>query len=788
MSRIIRTSNPVNPWRDWRTQRKAPETPKTVVSGSLKRAVLRNLVHILPITVLSSLIWLNWGHYYIGPSFIIDPEKNSIFMGGIQFCAKLEELLCVASLAAIILHALRHELLGDGVPIGLLSSGIWFSSVSAFWSPDFRGAISWSNSSWRRARSCIHLVVCGLLALTIGPASAFFMLPRDQSVPIEETESYLPGTSDDFWPSRVVASTELDVCRYPNATEYAFCPSGGYPSLARTLSSSGLYTAFCQAWGEGYSPACQARGAEGNRQWNNFLIQSPRGKIPAMMNGIRHTTWASNGHSAVQPHAATIMMMDILRREAIASTSAYNTPGTRQFRWTYDLHTRGASTNPWVRTKCTRAQNLTATADTAEFMPMVRQNATRFAPAKVDKATDFAFIGKPRSSIAASPRTYELNGWPFPLKSLLIEWPWLNGSRIGVGCTVAAAWHNSTIRSQRSSSYSAFSVALSGDDFLQHDDSPDYDVTNSPVALDQIWLELLTPTVPADPFTNVSHVLSTYERILDNLYISGIPNDMRERYAATICLGDTFASNVTDTERGNNPSCNFLGWELIQHSLAMIVVDGLSRYGSHKASVNEGDFPRLEAAGTGDIQPDSSHDPTTRRLQAARRQLGNILDRRRSRWVLLLGYYASTKTDKFALAGLCVYIFVALSHMNSPNGPSHKLDNGSGGVSQKSTHKAVVKVRAFPPPDGLGQPRLRLVLDDDTVSVGSGSVTDGGSSTSSLKKRLGDHQVTDVELGAITPVSLVTPTSILSPADSRVPLNNNRQSDGARVLLDHKYS
>ncbi|USW50344.1 hypothetical protein Slin15195_G036630 [Septoria linicola] len=165
-------------------------------------------------------------------------------------------------------------------------------------------------------------------------------------------------------------------------------------------------------------------------------------------------------------------------------------------------------------------------------------------------------------------------------------------------------------------------------------------------------------------------------------------------------------------------------------------------------------------------------------------------------------------------AGVCVYIFVALSHIvysiwrreqgtstawdsvtellvlcqNSPNGPSHKLDNGSGGVSQKSTHKAVVKVRAYPPPDGLGQPRLRLVLDDDTVSVGSGSVTDGGSSTSSLKKRLGDHQVTDVELGAITPVSLVTPTSILSPADGRVPLNNNRQSDGARVLLDHKYS
>lgn len=100
------------------------ERPKIVLSASTKHIIVRNAIHILPLTALAGIIWLNCGRFFIGPTFIQDPEKNSLFMVSIQVYAKLLELLCVASLSSIVLQALRHELLRDGIPLGLLGSGI----------------------------------------------------------------------------------------------------------------------------------------------------------------------------------------------------------------------------------------------------------------------------------------------------------------------------------------------------------------------------------------------------------------------------------------------------------------------------------------------------------------------------------------------------------------------------------------------------------------------------------------------------------------------------------------
>jgi hypothetical protein len=91
--------------------------PKKVLSTSTEHIIARNAIHILPLTALAGIIWLNCGRFFIGPPFIANPEKNSLFMVSIQVCAKLLELLCVASLATIVLQALRHELLGGGIPL-----------------------------------------------------------------------------------------------------------------------------------------------------------------------------------------------------------------------------------------------------------------------------------------------------------------------------------------------------------------------------------------------------------------------------------------------------------------------------------------------------------------------------------------------------------------------------------------------------------------------------------------------------------------------------------------------
>lgn len=119
--------------RRWR----APEESKAVLRRSFWIALSRCSIHLLPIIIFTGLIYINYHVFYIGPNFTHKAQSDAMYLAVIQIAAKVQELLCVASLTAIVLQALRSELLGDGVPIGLLGSGTYFNSISSLWSPDF---------------------------------------------------------------------------------------------------------------------------------------------------------------------------------------------------------------------------------------------------------------------------------------------------------------------------------------------------------------------------------------------------------------------------------------------------------------------------------------------------------------------------------------------------------------------------------------------------------------------------------------------------------------------------
>jgi len=209
--------------RNWR----APEASKVVLTRSPGATSAHAAIHIVPMTSLAALIYCNYHTLYIGPYFTRAPQNDAIFLAIIQVAAKAQELLCVASLAAVLLQVLRRELLGDGIPIGLLGSGIWFSQISSLWSPDFLGAARWSMTSWRRAQLYALIVLAGAIAAVIGPAAAVLLLPRYQDIPAGSTTYYLDGTAIDFWPDTVYGSSEPQLCTYSNSTMYAICPSGG---------------------------------------------------------------------------------------------------------------------------------------------------------------------------------------------------------------------------------------------------------------------------------------------------------------------------------------------------------------------------------------------------------------------------------------------------------------------------------------------------------------------------------------------------------------------------------
>lgn len=90
-----------------------------------------------------------------------------------------QELLAIASMTTIVFEIIGHQLLhGDGLPLGLVSSGFTFSRFDFFCS---RATWIWlwsASAKGQRALVVISIIIIALLALVIGPASAVLMLPR----------------------------------------------------------------------------------------------------------------------------------------------------------------------------------------------------------------------------------------------------------------------------------------------------------------------------------------------------------------------------------------------------------------------------------------------------------------------------------------------------------------------------------------------------------------------------------------------------------------------------------
>lgn len=213
-------------------------------------------------------------------------------------------MLCLASLTVIALQELRHDLIyGEGVPFGLLSSGLAFVQPSYFWSPAFVFSAKYSLSSIRRCRFYLLLILLGLVAATIGPSTAVLMLPYIQAYPAGETLYYINATADQLWPTSINSSLENPACFLPNATEYATCPSGGYASLKDNFGTW-HYGAFRAGTDSRDSPRHRAAAFTDGNWGTSLLTQSPLGLLPATIcYGSQATRQRSSQTLALQPSA-----------------------------------------------------------------------------------------------------------------------------------------------------------------------------------------------------------------------------------------------------------------------------------------------------------------------------------------------------------------------------------------------------------------------------------------------------------------------------------------------------
>ena len=172
------------------------EKTKVAICRDRSVALLRALIHVVPLSVALCEIILNWNTFYVGSA--------SYNQATYQLMAKIHEIMIQASISAVVFSCIRSEMaLGSGIPFGLLFSGLQITQISYLWSMEFWGALR--SGRWGTSRRWLLVLLIPLsivLATTCGPASAVLLIPRLQYWPGGNTDIWLNGTSDEIWPTQ----------------------------------------------------------------------------------------------------------------------------------------------------------------------------------------------------------------------------------------------------------------------------------------------------------------------------------------------------------------------------------------------------------------------------------------------------------------------------------------------------------------------------------------------------------------------------------------------------------
>lgn len=435
-----------------------PEPLKPIQIKSFATALQRCAVHLLPCAFSIFLVTINLRGYFIGFELAGVSGKTEQYIALLQIAAKVQELLIVASLATVVVHRLRHDLIdGEGVPFGLVGASSLFSQLSYFWSTAFIGSVS------RRPRLNATLVglllVAGLIATTAGPAIAVLLIPREQTWPAGGTKYWINGTAAELWPSRVGLEhymPELGTgvfgasCSSREAYENALCPAGGYLSLWNRFSSSDYYRPWSGAPDSRYTPT-------------NLLVWSPDGQVPPYSMVSAQRARVALESSAFSIHGPSAWVAAAINDDWQTAVDALpNDPNSRFSRYRYYSTMRSVIDTqvPSVRVVCSDMQRVSPGQRTLRF-PIVNE----FGPAIWNRNARLTFdddhIGEPRElqdfqvpdglleslRYTRYPRVSHVDlsnaTWTTATMGLIVEQPWSatneTNHRVST-CIVDARW------------------------------------------------------------------------------------------------------------------------------------------------------------------------------------------------------------------------------------------------------------------------------------------------------------------------------------------------------------
>lgn len=221
------------------------EKPKVALKTGYSSALIQSLIHIPSIAISLGVLSLTFRQVFWQD---LEAYSGSV-LSALQFAAKVHEGLIILSLCSIVLYHIRYGLIGSqGVPLGLLSSGLLLNSTVYPFSAEF-----WGGATSTRLRGSRRLFfVPGILGAIVlanlaAPSSAIAMIPRLDWWPLRELwphnriefSAYIHAANATLFPATITKDLLPNHCSGYNAYLHADCPSNG---LSRLIANSGFLT------------------------------------------------------------------------------------------------------------------------------------------------------------------------------------------------------------------------------------------------------------------------------------------------------------------------------------------------------------------------------------------------------------------------------------------------------------------------------------------------------------------------------------------------------------------
>jgi hypothetical protein len=706
------------------------EPKKVIITESIPIALRRCTCHLATILVTVAIITLDLNGYYLGADLMSPVKSETINLMLLQLAAKAHEIMIVASLGLIVLDFVRQELLfGDGLPLGLIGSGLTFNNLDFFFSKEFYGTLKYLGAQGNKLRKIMFVsvvVVAGLIAALAGPASAVLLVPKSQNWAAGGTRFYLNGSAGAFWPDDLSGDLfELSkLCNRNDSSHLGICPAGGFHSL-------------WDHWGTVNSTTFRAQNLRSYAKelsGSDFYwpVSSPSSQIPPLYALGNSRDAEAGATTLIQPHAAVVVILQQLATDWWKVLTSQKGMSSDQVD---DRVVSAKLRNAISVVRCADPQELLASDYTVNFPSLDgRFNFAQSLPFAVtslnNTAVDhlrFQWVHLPAKFGAASIGS-------------VFETPWGSNktSRAVIGCTVQAGWVPATVFINEYTFWTGWYPWN-----IQYGDrTPSWSATNQTanngrISFGDDWLSLLTP--PTASLDIGSWRPSTIESIFLNVGL-GSSNKL---------IADWLVGSLDKLA-------------LIEAIVCSVIVDGLSRTGSYRVfntSGPESQWPLANYKLLPDFEnrilrnelaldiPAVSPDSLTK-IEASMQISGFSYKRSLAAYLaiaVLLAHlimataqiiYIVRKRRTSSSWGTVAEI-IALSQNSQP--AFHALANTSGGIDSRRTFLQIAKIRVRQIPGSPNHDHVELLFEDSTPDLRR---NDSSHELGQLYNNLGHHSVT----------------------------------------------